>query len=150
VAIFADQLATFATYGKADRKISTTALYPLSWAIGSNLALTNNAMALALRSRLAPRGVAFTEIAVSVPQLAIAGFVVGSPSKVPSQRPELLALGAWSVALLMHGVLSLAFGDAAPECSLPAAHAEWGLTPRLIGTDAAERRTPGFAIDGTF
>jgi hypothetical protein len=93
---------------------------------------------------------AFTEIAVSVPQLAVAGFALGSPGKVPSQRPELLALGAWSAALLTHGVLSLAFRDAAPQCSLPAAHAEWSLTAGLIAADATERRAPGLVINGRF
>jgi hypothetical protein len=153
VCIFGDQLATFAIYGVAGRGVSTTALYPLSWAIGANIALTNNAVALTLRSKLASTSVATTEIAASVPQLVAASFAVGSARNFPSQRPVLLALGGWSAGLFTHGVMSLVLRHAAPRAYEPKTldkdeQAGWSLSPSMVAVDRSQ--APGFVIYGKF
>ena len=153
VSIVGDQLATFAIYGVAGRGVSTTALYPLSWGIGANIALTNNAVALTLRSKLASKSVATTEIVASVPQLVVAGFAVGSARNFPSQRPVLLALGGWSAGLFTHGVMSLVLRHVAPRAYEPDdankdEQAGWSLNPSVVAVDRS--RVPGFVIQGKF
>lgn len=149
IAMFGDQVATFAIYGLANPELSTTALYPLSWAIGSNLALTNNAFALSLHSKLSSKAVATTEITAAVPQLVVAGFALGSPSNFPSQRPVLLALGGWSAALFTHGAMSLIFRHAAADAhEPPEAGFDFHLTPGMVTAD--RQRAPGVFVHGKF
>jgi hypothetical protein len=152
IAMFGDQMATFAIYGMASSRVSTTVLYPLSWAIGANVALTNNALALAFQSKLSPKAVATTEIVASVPQLIVAGFALGSPDNFSSQRSALFALGGWSAGLFTHGVMSLMFRYAAhePEPEPKRPQAEWKLTPGLVSTSAERSVAPGFLVHGRF
>ena len=153
--IVINQLTAFASYGLASPRVSTTSLYGLSWGIGANAALTNNAVAAATAGRLfVPPSVAITELAFAVPQLAVAGYALHSPQDFPRQRAAVLALGAWSSALFVHGVLSLALYRAKP---LPTPQS-WHVFPSLIGSELGPApaagptngRVPGLVLRGVF
>lgn len=151
VSIVVAQLTAFPVYGLASPQVSTTALYGLSWGVGVNAALTNNAVALASRGKLASPIVAVSELAASVPQIAVAGFALHSPPDFPRQRAAVLALGAWSSALFVHGALSLAFYRPAPK-QRSASHSAppWSFTvaPGLVPSEMAA--APGLMVLGAF
>lgn len=153
--IVINQLTAFASYGLASQGVSTTPLYGLSWGIGANAALTNNAVSAATEGRIfVGRSVAITELAFAVPQLAVAGYALHSPQDFPRQRAAVLTLGVWSSALFVHGVLSLALYRAKP----PPTPQTWHVFPSLIGRELgpapaagiATGRVPGLVLRGVF
>lgn len=153
--IVINQLTAFASYGLASQRVSTTALYGLSWGIGANAALTNNAVAAATAGNLFVRpSVAITELAFAVPQLAVVGYALHSPQDFPRQRAAVLTLGVWSSALFVHGVLSLALYRAKPRPTPQA----WHVFPSLIGRELgpapaagpSNGGAPGLVVRGVF
>ena len=128
-----DQLSAFSIYGLASPRVSTRALYGLSWGIGANTALSNNAVAMALEKMWLRPSVAITQLAFAVPQLAVAGYALHSPEDFPRQRAAVLTLGAWSSALFVHGVLSLALYRPKP---LPPQQT-WRVVPSMIESELA-------------
>ena len=144
-----NQLTAFALYGLASPRVSTSALYGLSWGIGANTALTNKAVALALHGEFPSRAMAITELVSSVPQIAVAGYALRTPDEFPRQRAAVLALGAWSSALFVHGALSLAFYRPKPEPkAAPTPQHTWRLTPGVVSSDLAF--APGLVALGQF
>ena len=151
--IVINQLAAFASYGLASQHVSTTQLYGLSWGIGANAALTNNALAAASEGRIfVGRGVAITELAFAVPQLALAGYALHRPQDFPRQRAAVLTLGAWSSALFVHGMLSLALYRAKPRPTPQT----WHVLPSIVACELGPvpaaglsgGRVPGLMLRG--
>lgn len=157
--IVINQLTAFSIYGLASPRVSTTALYGLSWGIGADAALTNNAVSHALGGMFVKRSTAITELVFAVPQLAVAGYALHSPEDFPRQRAAVLALGAWSSALLVHGVLSLALYRPKPLPSeTPKKEQAWFVMPSLIerelgpapGAGISRVGVPGLLMRGVF
>ena len=114
IQIWLTQLSAFSIYGLASPRVSMPTLYGISWALGADLAITNQVAALSLQRRFSPPTQAITSIVASVPQLVVAGYALASPDSVPRQRAAVLALGGWSSALLLHGAASLVWYRPAP------------------------------------
>lgn len=157
--IVINQLTAFSVYGLASPRVSTTALYGLSWGIGADAALTNNAVSRALEGMFVKRSVAITELVFAVPQLAVAGYALHRPEDFPRQRAAVLTLGAWSSALFVHGVLSLALYRPKPLPSeTPKKEQTWHVVPSVIerelgpapGVGVGHGGVPGLLLRGVF
>jgi len=98
----------------------TGVLYGVSWAAGLDLAFTVPALAAAGKHRLFPRALGAMEVALTVPQIAVASYGL---LKDPGNTAGWAALAGCSSALFVHGLLSAAIPRRQPPVALPAAEA---------------------------
>lgn len=143
-----DHLAAFSIYGLASPRVSTSALYGISWGIGLDTAFTSSAIGRAIEGEFAPRSIAIMQLVASAPQIVVGAYALRSPRDFPRQREAVIALGAWSSALFVHGALSLALYKPKPEPDPNKKQQSFHLVPSFVSADLA--LAPGLVAVGRF
>jgi hypothetical protein len=150
-------LTTHAIWSLVPSRVSPSTLFFASPGIASNTMFTASAVAaLFTERRVFTRAVGVAEVVLTLPS------VIGGSVRLAtdaSHRPGWTAYTAWSGALLLHGVASIAAGggDSEGESSSARPYRRAAVAPRVvafgpapIGLDVELPPSPGLAVRGVF
>lgn len=150
-------LTTHAVWSLIPSRVSPSTLFFASPGIAANTMLTTSAVAALLtKRRVFTKEMGAAEVALTLPS------VIGGSVRLAtnaSHRPGWATFTAWSGALLLHGVASLAAGDgdSGGEASSARPYRRAAVAPRIasfgpapIAFDVERPPSPGLVLRGVF
>jgi hypothetical protein len=106
-------LSTHGIWGTATTNVRPGVLAGSSVAVGSDIALSSYVLTRTAAGHLSRRSVGVTTMLFTAPQVAAAGYLAATTPA--ADRGGWIALGAWSGALFVHGLISTIAGQSGSD-----------------------------------